>query len=318
MKRCTVLTVLAALLVSLCGCQSDRTAMTAERTAQDLGNPAYVKTAPETGSTEPPAETTLPTEMPHASETMATEAAPYFAPYTIRVQRDALDVYDAAGYTVGNWIYTITDRRTITITAELTFEEHGSSRTWGRLDTGGWVCLMEACYVESVSIPETEAEVPEIIEPEPEPETEAPEPVETEPAELGGVLIDQYIYGCGNKHTATANGITFVWYDRYEKRNYNNTEVVAYLDINSLSVRYEADENKWGGGEWIVDYDFYVSEHIVGFWWKQYDREGYYLDDVSIANITYQEYQGKCRGTWYKDHRFMHDDDDISMLCPAF
>ncbi len=317
MKRCTVLTVLAALLVSLCGCQSDRTAMTAERTAQDLGNPAYVKTAPETGSTEPPAEMEFPTEMPHAYETMATEASPYFAPYTIRVQRDALDVYDAAGYTVGNWIYTITDRRTITITAELTFEEHGNTRTWGRLDTGGWVCLMEACYVEPESIPETEAEVPEIIEPEPEPETEAPEPVETEPAELGGVLIDQFIYGCGNKHTATANGITFVWYDRYEKR-YTNTTVNSYVEINSLSIRYELNELAKDGGEWIINYDFVVSQgDSTNFYMKLYDKEDYFLKDTYFNYGAYNSYEGKCKGEWSRDNLFVPDETAYAVIYPT-
>lgn len=71
-----------------------------------------------------------------------------FEPYQIKIQRNSLTVWDVPGYTIGEEWYEITDRRTVTIVEETVIYEYGKERTWGRLETGGWISLTAASYVE--------------------------------------------------------------------------------------------------------------------------------------------------------------------------
>lgn len=146
----------------------------------------------------------------------------------------------------------------------------------------------------------TEAPTQKPTEAPTQPPTEAP----TEPEKLEGVLIENSIYGCGEEHTIKVNGVTFHWYDRYERRDYYNTTVNEYLDITSFSLYYKPYElsPSFGNNEWVAAYELYSSSDIT-FYWITYDKDGYYLDETGTGMyktdgslILSGWIKGKCRG----------------------
>ena len=71
-----------------------------------------------------------------------------FKPYQEEVLCNELYVYDIPSKANGNVLYIIKDRRTITIVEEKTVFEYGNYRTWGRLDTSGWIKLYDLTFIE--------------------------------------------------------------------------------------------------------------------------------------------------------------------------
>lgn len=320
MKKIFVFFVFLLSITMLCSCESNEKDVSSNNSIQVTEATEHIKTTETTipsnsenivttteiQATDITYESATNPQYSISTENTVAETESYFKPYEINVQRNELSVYDTPGYAVGNWIYDITDRRTITIVSEQIIEDYGDAETWGRLDTGGWVNLIEAFYVEEV-IPDTNTE-----------EIEVNEPIATEHSKLEGELIYKDIYGCGNKHTSTSNGIKFIWYDRYEKQNYKNTKVLAYVDVSSFSINYELNENKWGGGEWITQYEFFVSEgKEINFWMRLYDKDDYFLKETVFSNSIYHSYQGKCKGEWNRDNMFVQDEANYAILYPS-
>lgn len=254
-------------------------------------------------------------------EPVETDAS--FEPYEITIQRNELSVYDAPGYTVGNELYEITDRRTITIVSEEIIYEYGVYRKWGELKTGGWVSLTAAYVVddetESASATPTDTTTSQLAETTTSPASNTPTPTETAPAALDGVLVDDanHVYGCGSEHFKEVNGITFHWYDRYEHRNKDNTIVFSSIDIISFEMRYHIQENQVDENDiWYIDYEVNVSSGASGkLRWLAYDEEDYLVKDLTVMC---GDVKGKCRGTaWFSQVQMSPDSVSFAELAPS-
>ncbi len=230
---------------------------------------------------------------------------PAFESYALKVQRNALSVYDKPGYNSGNLLYDITDRRTIIIVAETVVRENGNIRKWGQLQSGGWVSLTAADVVDDEEAAgangpgvDHNAEIPQ------DPAASSPEHTTEStpkaPPSLDGTLVDDAanVYGCGREHTAEVNGIRFHWYDRYEHRSKDNTTVFSSIDILSFTMRYSKQETSVHQNDlWYIDYEIDVSGgSSAKLRWFAYDENQYRKDDVPVLN---GELKGKCAGTAY-------------------
>lgn len=219
------------------------------------------------------------------------ETKPSFQSYTIKIQNNKVSVYsEPDGYLGKQWLYDITDRRTITIVEEKIIKKPGGIFTWGRLESVGWVNLEIANYIEEEqqtintddSIPpsdKTENTQPDIQIP-----SRTEKPTIKDGTYIPNVPFDN-IYGCGSEHSITIEGITFHWYDRYEKRNKNNTEVLSYMDIVSFPLEFTR-HTKTDGGFRINDIRVKVSDGVsASLWWSFYDKkEGYFLGQHPFSN----------------------------------
>lgn len=237
-------------------------------------------------------------------------------PYVLQINNPSLLIYDSPNYN-GSVVSEITDQGKYTIVEE--FYDESSKSSWGKLKSGiGWINLQDAIYSSEQTITTqqptettTEATTEFIAEATTEIATETLTESTTEVAEtteadntsettkeLDGVLIEGCIYGCGEEHSITLDGITYHWYDRYEERDYNNTECYDYIDIYSFSVHPTGHSND------INDYDFFYDDHAitydifttgdVSFGWKTYDEDGYYIGVTFARMLSISE---KSKGT---------------------
>ena len=230
----------------------------------------------------------------------ALDGQPVFEPYELKIQRNELSIYDKPGYNAGNWLYDITDRRTIIIVAEETVRENGNTRIWGQLSSGGWTSLTAAGVVEDEETADANNAPAESIEPDGSSIPQAPESTQETPPALDGTLVDEAanVYGCGNEHTTEVNGVRFHWYDRYEHRSKDNRTVFSSIDIQSFQMRYTEQETLLEQNDiWYIDYEIEVSSGSgAKLRWFTYDKNQYRKDDVPVLN---GEIKGKCQGTSY-------------------
>lgn len=94
------------------------------------------------------------TEDYYAEDYTETEYTEYetdedFEPYELKIERNEVMVWSEPGYLSGDVLYKITDRRTVTIVDETVIYESGKNRVWGKLNTGGWISITTATYVEA-------------------------------------------------------------------------------------------------------------------------------------------------------------------------
>lgn len=141
--------------------------------------------------------------------------------------------------------------------------------------------------------------------------TETSKPTETTPEQPKGTLIYKNIYGCGNEHTKVVKGVTFHWYDRYERRN-TKGEVFDSIDFNSFDVTFvkETDPLYDNANNNRFYFDFEATTTTsVSLWLRLYDEEGYFLEEEFLTNSRYGEtIQGKCKGSmWCKDSQMWID-----------
>jgi len=262
-----------------------------------------------------------------------------FEPYQIKIQRNSLTVWDVPGYTLGEAWYEITDRRTVTIVEETVIYENGKERTWGRLETGGWISLTAASYVEEPTTIEKDNNTSATQTETTTKKDTTQKPTTTQKTEtttittLDGNLVwygifgATYIYGCGNEHTVIENGVTFHWYDRYELRNKDNTIVYSYIILNSFSIKYEESVvPSWDNNFWSVDFDVVVSDgDTASLYWQLQDKDGYPLDEAQMlinksntdGGSVDTSIQGKSRG---KGKVYGHQIDRATKyaeLCPS-
>lgn len=233
--------------------------------------------------------TTAPnTTVPETSgNTQTPETDTPFKSYKIKVQNNCLSVYSQPKMSSTYWLYDITDHRTITIVDVQDVWLYTDYRTWAKLESGGWVRLDSITDTtnnsnnatnENSYIPNDNIETDALVE-----GTTTKEPIQLEGVYISNGTGYQYVYGCGNKHTSTVHGIEFIWYDRYESRDKNNTRVYYSLDIISLDVErivYDSEPYK-GQKEWFLNYEVQMSDDIpISLDWNMYDKEGYWIDEI--------------------------------------
>ena len=253
-------------------------------------------------------------------ETQPIETAISFESYEIKVRRNSLSVYALPGYKTDNWLYDITDRRTIKIVEErVVIGENSVGKKWGKLETGGWVNLSDA-YVEEDLTDNESARYDD---------KSNSDSIETTKSTLGGTLVwngvlgSQYIYGCGNRHSITENGIVFYWYDRYERRDANNTRVYSYLDIKSFGIDYEysnSDTQSWGSNAWVISYEVDISSGVnATLLWTIYDKDQYYLSEIpmSLGGSSTTTLKGKCKGELRLSAMRVDSTAKYAELCPS-
>lgn len=205
-------------------------------------------------------------------------------------------------------------------------------RTWAKLDTGGWVRLESITDTTDNSNNATNENSNvsnDIIE------TEAPaeETTTNDPIQLEGVYIPngsgRSVYGCGNKHTSTVDGIVFIWYDRYESRNDDNTRVYYSLNIISLDVEHTIEESGLYAGQknWLLNYELQTSDDIsINLYWNIYDKEDYLIGDIHSRSLDYDFYikvnrNNKAKGVWQLGGRSDYpaiEKASYVELCPYF
>ncbi|MCI8553974.1 MAG: hypothetical protein HFJ80_03405 [Clostridiales bacterium] len=249
---------------------------------------------------------------------------PAFEPYTLQVQRKELSVYDQPGYNTGNWLYDITDRRSIIIVAEKTIRENGNTRTWGQLQSGGWVSLTAASVIEEEEAADTDAPLgnnrtTEFAETSAPTSSRETEPAQEQPAVREGTPVDDVanVYGCGGEHTAEVNGIQFHWYDRYEHRSRDNTMVFSSLDILSFDLHYTEQETLIDQNDiWYIDYETAVSSgSSAKLRWITYDENQYRKEDVPVLN---GDIKGKGKGTaWFAEAQMPPSAVAFAELAPS-
>lgn len=264
-----------------------------------------------------------------------------FEPYVLQVANPVLNIYDEPSHSA-NIVGTITDKSKYTITEEFYEDGYNSIQyTWGKLKSGsGWINLYEACLDNSDntydSTSENYSDTDNVFDNDDssnnyedsytdnnssnsndttsskDQNTESSHTSNntnntnnsnnTDTAPLDGTLIDNCIYGCGDEHSIELAGVTFHWYDRYERRNLNNTTVYATLDFYEFTMSYREYElnPSYYNNDWVITYNLYASSDVA-FQWRTYDSDGYYLDDTvtGLYNGSTSDHtwlKGNCRG----------------------
>lgn len=235
---------------------------------------------------EYPSTTDPSTTVPETSgNTQKPETDTPFKSYKIKVQNNCLSVYSQPKMSSTYWLYDITDHRTITVVEEREVLYYVNYHTWARLESGGWVRLDAitdtANNTEDTTTTKPDTSAPETTKPDDSGTTS--KPTETEKPKLNGTLISGNIYGCGTKHSKTVNGLTFCWYDRYEKHDYSNTVVEGTFEFISFSLKSEPDEEgRTHYDAWVITAETKVSDgsgaHIKA---EGYDKNDYYLGNTT-------------------------------------
>lgn len=235
------------------------------------------------------------------TQTPTTEQA--FTAYKIKVLNNCLSVYSEPKISSNYWLYDITDNRTITIVEEREVLYYVNYHTWARLESGGWVRLSDitdTSYNDAKDTTTTtpDTSTPEATQPDNSSDTTS-NPSETETQKLSGTLITSNIYGCGTKHTKTVNGLTFCWYDRYEKHNSSNTKVEGTFEFLSLSLKSVPDEEgRSYYDSWVITAETKVSDGDGAYIkYRGYDKDNYYLTDTH----PYVTINGSSSDTYLKE-----------------
>lgn len=130
-----------------------------------------------------------------------------------------------------------------------------------------------------------------------EPDTSVSSSSSFEP-EKPGVELEKDLFGVGEEHTQTVNGVTFHWYDEYV---YGSPTMYS-VKIHSITFSYDSGfrgNTQTQAPRYECNFEVEVSSgrSINTFWFNEYDEDGYFLDETPL--ILYNgmsKIQGKCKG----------------------